>query len=155
MRDRFGLSSQLRYRMAYTPPLGDELEPTLETYTPPSGDALVLDLTPAVSVVFPPITLIGWEIRKRIGPASTALLRPGIYQMRQTKKGKVPIRMKFYVPTNPRTAPQQAQRVKWYDAVNAWGALTDEQKAVYNSEGRKRRQRGYDYFRSLHLKGLI
>jgi len=99
--------------------------------------------------------LIGMEIRKRIGPMSTAILRPGIYQMRMTKRGKIPFRMKFYRPYNPQSPAQTAQREKWYAAVEAWSALTPEEKAVYNVEGRKLLKRGYDYFRSLHMNGLI
>lgn len=141
--------------MPYTPPAGNALELDLSIYDVPSGDSLVLDLGAETPAFFPPPELIGMEIRGRIGPMSTAILRPGIYQMRMTRRGKVPIRMKFYSPTNPQTVAQQANRAKYTDAVSAWQNLTDEEKTFYNKEGLKRRKRGYDYFRSLHLKGEI
>lgn len=82
-------------------------------------------------------------------------IRSGVYQGRPTSKGRITVRMKYYRPTNPQTVAQQANRAKYTDAVLAWQNLTDEQKTFYNKEGLKRRKRGYDYFRSLHLKGEI
>lgn len=70
----------------------------------------------------------------------------GIYQMRMTKRGKVPIKMKFYVPTNPRTAAQQANRQKFADAQAAWMALTAAQKLVYTTRAKRRSMFGWGLF---------
>lgn len=70
----------------------------------------------------------------------------GIYQMRMTKKGKIPIKMKFYVPTNPRSVLQQANRQKFADAMTAWKNLTFEQRKVYNDRAKKRQMFGWGLF---------
>ena len=60
----------------------------------------------------------------------------GIYQVRTRWGGQVQVKMKFYTPANPQTEPQQANRAKFTDAVSAWQALTDNQKASYNEEAK-------------------
>ena len=70
----------------------------------------------------------------------------GIYQMRMTKRGKVPIKMKFYVPTNPRTPAQQANRQKFADAQAAWMALTLPEKLVYTTRAKRRFMFGWGLF---------
>jgi len=70
----------------------------------------------------------------------------GIYQMRMTKRGKVPVKMKFYVPTNPRTPAQQANRQKFADAQAAWVALTAPEKLVYTTRAKKRSMFGWGLF---------
>jgi len=80
----------------------------------------------------------GLSGKLRKGIALDPLNTQGIYQMRMTKRGKVPIKMVFYVPTNPRTVPQQANRTKFAQAMTAWGALTAEQKAVYAKRAKRR-----------------
>jgi len=76
----------------------------------------------------------------------SVVLRPSVYQMRMTRRGKVPIKMKFYTPTNPQTVPQEANRQKFADAMSAWGALTMEQKSVYNQRAKKRQMFGWGLF---------
>lgn len=122
--------------MAYTPPAGDAANFALTAFTPPAGSAVNFEL----AVVTPPFFRIGFGVSKKLGrpewndPANVF----GIYQMRMTKKGKVPIKMKFYVPTNPQTVPQQANRTKFAAAMSAWGALTAPEKAVYAERAKKR-----------------
>jgi hypothetical protein len=70
----------------------------------------------------------------------------GIYQMRMTKQGKKPVRMVFYTPTNPETAPQQANRAKFATAMAEWTALTTEEKTVYNNRAKKRQMFGWGLF---------
>lgn len=70
----------------------------------------------------------------------------GIYQMRMTKRGKRPIKMNFYTPTNPQTEAQQANRTKFANAMSAWGALTPEEKSVYNERAKKRQMFGWGLF---------
>ena len=76
----------------------------------------------------------------------------GIYQMRMTKRGKVPIKMKFYTPTNPQTVAQQANRAKFAAGMAAWSALTPEQKLAYNKSSRKRQMFGWGYFLREYFK---
>lgn len=70
----------------------------------------------------------------------------GIYQMRLTKRGKVPVKMVFYTPTNPNTPAQAATRTKFASAMAAWVALTSEQKASYTMRAKKRNMFGWGLF---------
>jgi hypothetical protein len=70
----------------------------------------------------------------------------GNWQMRMTKRGKVPIKMKFYTQTNPRTEKQQANRQKFANAMSAWGSLTDEQKQAYIKRAKTRNMFGWGLF---------
>lgn len=70
----------------------------------------------------------------------------GIYQMRMTKRGKVPVKMKFYTPTNPETPAQQANRTKFANAMSAWQSLSSGDKAVYNARAKKRQMFGWGLF---------
>jgi hypothetical protein len=123
---------------------GDAVNFELVLYTPPSGDAVNFEL----AVEVPPPFLIGFGVSGKLGEVGEPdpLNVKGIYQMRMTKRGKVPIKMKFYVPFNPQTAPQQANRQKFADAMTAWGALTSEQKSVYNMRAKKRQMFGWGLF---------
>lgn len=108
-----------------------------------TGDRRLLEGVVSVQPFF-----IGFQISGRIGKEGDPdpLGVNGIYQNRNTKKGKVPIKMKFYVPTNPRTVAQQANRQKFADAMTAWKNLTDEEKAVYNERAKKRQMFGWGLF---------
>lgn len=92
--------------------------------------------------------LLGFNISGNIGkPGDPDPLNVnGIYQMRMTKRGKRPIKMKFYTPTNPQTEPQEANRSKFADAMFAWGALSSEEKGVYNVRAKKRNMFGHGLF---------
>lgn len=120
--------------MSYTPPLGNAVNFSLESYEPLVGNLVNFELAPPVTTPF----FMGVGMSKKIGkPTSPDPLGVmGIWQMRMTKRGKVPIKMKYYVPTNPQTEPQQANRQKFADAMTAWHALTDEQKTEYNIRAR-------------------
>jgi hypothetical protein len=78
--------------------------------------------------------LLGFGMRKKLGKpgALDPLNVNGIYQMRMTKRGKVPIKMKFYTPSNPNNLDQQFWRNKFRNAMAAWQLLTSEQKTAYN-----------------------
>lgn len=91
---------------------------------------------------------IEFSIRGRIGKAGAPDLLGvnGIYQMRTTPKGKRCVKMKFYVPTNPESPAQQANREKFASAMQAWGELTLEEKALYNKNAKKRNMFGWGYF---------
>jgi hypothetical protein len=123
---------------------GDAVNFILEVYTAPLGDAVNFEL----AVEMPPNFLIGFGVSGKLGEALTTdpLNIRGIYQMRMTKRGKRPIKMKFYVPTNPQTVPQEANRTKFAAAMAAWMALTTEQKNVYNARAKKRNMFGWGLF---------
>lgn len=98
-----------------------------------TGDTRLLEGFISASPFF-----MGFGMSKKIGkPTSPDPLGVmGIYQMRMTKRGKVPIKMKYYVPYNPETVPQQANRQKFADAMTAWQALTAPEKTAYNKRAR-------------------
>jgi len=56
------------------------------------------------------------------------------------------IRLPYYIPRNPRTPLQQAQRAKLADAVASWQNLTDDKKDVYNSKSRNYKMSGYNLY---------
>lgn len=142
--------------MSYTPPLGSAADfdlslyivPgkgfVLSQYTAPLASAADFALTKYPTFNFDFVStpsgtfFIGFGMRKKLGkPGQPDPLNvKGIYQMRMTKRGKVPIKMKFYVPTNPQTVPQQANRQKFADAMTAWQALTAPEKTAYNKRAR-------------------
>lgn len=91
---------------------------------------------------------IGFEARGKVGRPEwdDPLNAYGIWQMRMTKRGKVPIKMKFYEPTNPRTEAQQANRQKFADAMEAWGNLTESEQDEYTEAAKKKNLFGWNLF---------
>ena len=75
----------------------------------------------------------------------------GIYRVRHRWGKVIQEKLPFYVPANPQSGPQQANRQKVIDAVAAWQALTDEQKAVYDKLAIGRDMSGYNLFLSEYL----
>lgn len=86
----------------------------------------------------------------------------GIYQMRKCKIGyptegtkyhyaKLPIRMKFYEPTNKQTEKQQANRQKFADAIEAYQNLTDEEKQVYYNQAIGQKKSGYNIYLTKYM----
>lgn len=130
--------------MVYTPPSGDAADFSLSVYTPPSGDAASFELGIITAQEF----LLGFGVRKKLGRPEWAdpLDVFGIWQMRMTKRGKRPIRMKFYTPTNPQTELQEANRAKFAAAMSAWGSLTPTEKGAYNERAKKRGLYGVNLF---------
>ena len=80
------------------------------------------------------------------GDATPESIFHGVYQMRRCKEGVIPVQMKFYRPTNPRTEIQQNNRVKIRDAVLAWQALDQSQKIEYNKNALGKNLTGYNLF---------
>jgi len=68
----------------------------------------------------------------------------GIYQKRKGINGRITVRSKFYIPSNPRTVPQQANRSTFADAVSFWQGLTEEQKEEYNKNVAHKNLSGYN-----------
>lgn len=52
----------------------------------------------------------------------------------------------YLVPANPRTARQQARRLKFAEAVRYWRGLDDTDRAAWNVRARKKRRTGYNLF---------
>ena len=63
--------------------------------------------------------------------------------------------MKYYTPSNPRTASQQAWRASFASAVNSWQELSEDEKASWKHYQINRRKRpvmdGYNLYISKWL----
>jgi len=68
----------------------------------------------------------------------------GIYQRRKGINGQITVRSNFYIPSNPRTVPQQANRSTFADAVSFWQGLTEQQKEEYNKRVAHKNLSGYN-----------
>ena len=75
----------------------------------------------------------------------------GVYRIQPTPNGQIIIKQKFYIPSNPQTVPQQANRSIFADAVSTWQGLTDEQKEVYNKKTKYKNLSGYNLYLSEYL----
>jgi len=75
----------------------------------------------------------------------------GIYQVRNWGKHQVVVKEKLYVPTNPQTETQQANRQKMTDAVAAWQALTSSQQNQYNQRAKYKSYSGYNLYLREYL----
>lgn len=76
----------------------------------------------------------------------------GIYQVRKGEKKKKTVKMKYYVPYNPRTATQQAWRSNFADAVSSWQSLTDTEKEKYNEKAKGNSLSGFNLYISEYLR---
>lgn len=125
-------------------PPSDAVDFDLSPYTPPVGSAVDFELQDLLTL----FRMLGIGIAGKIGKPNVAdpLGVNGIYQMRMTKRGKVPVRMRFYRPTNPQTVPQEANRSKFAAAVSAWMGLTPEEKESYTIRAKKRSMFGWGLF---------
>lgn len=77
--------------------------------------------------------------------------RWGIYQRRHNQGKVIYVRMKFYIPGNPRTEEQQSWRAVFASGMTAWGNLTTNQKAVYNERAKKISLHGVNLFLREYL----
>lgn len=86
----------------------------------------------------------------------------GIYQKRYTgynQNGYIPgrprllyfVRMRHYRPSNPQTELQQARRSKFQDAVAAWQAMDDAERAPWKRRATKKSRRGRNLFISEYM----
>ena len=107
---------------------------------------------------------IGGQIRKKLGAPSTYGTRGygahqygagakffGIYQIRTRDGKQVQVKRKYYVPTNPQTIPQQANRQKYANALIGWQNLTNDQKEVYNKKAKYKSLSGNNLYISEYL----
>lgn len=65
---------------------------------------------------------------------------------------RIYVQMRDCTPGNPRTVPQQANRGKFRDAMDAWKALTPLEKEVWNEKARKKSRYGHHLFISWYMK---
>lgn len=123
---------------------GVDIDFELLVYTAPSGDHVDFELGSEILSPF----FLGYGLSGKLGEEGELdpLGVKGIYQMRLTKTGKRPIKMKFYTPTNPQTVAQQNNRQKFADAMTAWGALTEPQKDSYTERAKKVGLFGWNLF---------
>jgi len=83
-----------------------------------------------------------------------ALLRTpmaGIYQVRRYGAKRVLVQEKFYRPTNPQTAPQQAWRAVFSAGKAAWDVLTSDEKLALNKRARPLKMSGFNLFMREYL----
>ena len=79
-----------------------------------------------------------------IEPYGNILLLSGIYRT-DNVTGKIRFyREPYYIPYNPRTPDQQANREKIINAIIDWRGLTDERKTFYNKKAIRKRMSGYN-----------
>jgi hypothetical protein len=83
-----------------------------------------------------------------IGSNSKILGNPVIFRYRP---GYGQEQMAYYQPTNPQTPAQMNWRFIFAGAIAAWKALSDEEKAIWNTKAVKRSTRGTYLFRSHYL----
>lgn len=87
----------------------------------------------------------------------------GIYQKRVTgynNYGRRPdlprvsyyVKMRYYKPTNPNTAAQQARRSKFAEAVASWKGLSAAQKMIYNNRAHRQSRRGQNLYISEFMR---
>ena len=70
----------------------------------------------------------------------------GVYQKAYRKDGPYYRRLPYYVPKNPRTEKQQANRMKFKAGMEAWATLAPETKESYNLLARKKGTHGWSIF---------
>lgn len=75
----------------------------------------------------------------------------GIYRMMLINGKRTQVQEDYYVPTNPQTVLQQANRQKLTDGVAAWQALTISEKDVYNERAKYKKFSGYNLFLKEYL----
>lgn len=72
----------------------------------------------------------------------------------QVQRGRQCVK-KYAKPSNPKTESQQENRTALSEAVAAWKALSESERAAFNVSGARYSRAGYNYFISLVLKGEI
>lgn len=136
--------------MAYTPPDGHAVDFALVAYTVPDGHAV--DFALFVGTTFVPGFYVSGKIGRGPKQTSDNTGTNGIWQMRMTKRGKVPIKMKFYSPTESAARLANPRRTVFADGMAAWGALTTEEKASYTERAKRRAMFGWGLFMRDYLR---
>ena len=79
------------------------------------------------------------------------ILLSGIYRTDNVTGKTKCYREPYYIPKNPRSEAQQAQRQKYANGVVAWQALTEEEKEIYNKRAKHKKYSGYHLFLKEYL----
>lgn len=89
--------------------------------------------------------IVGTQIRGQIG-------KKQVYRIRNGRQQKY----SYYVPFNPQTPAQQANRLKYAHSIKYWQALSPAEKALYNSlEKVHPHMSGFNYYIHLYMKDKI
>ena len=88
----------------------------------------------------------GREESKLDNRRDTPLSRFGIYQRRTRYNRRILVRERYYIPSNPRTAPQTAVRNTFANGMSSWASLTQEQKNVYNTRAKEYYMHGVNLY---------
>lgn len=104
-------------------------------------------------VISKQFNFMGMDIRGKLGAQGDPDPENvhGIYQVRTRYKQRVNVKEKFYTPTNPQTAPQQANRQKYANSIIAWRALTNSEKQMYNKRAEGKQMSGYNLFQRGYM----
>ena len=73
------------------------------------------------------------------------------YRINRDAGRQMSVKMKHYVPTNPRTTKQQTWRDNFRQGVTMWHSLTTKDKEHYNKLRYPERQSGFSRFMSRYL----
>jgi hypothetical protein len=76
----------------------------------------------------------------------------GVFQHRHKGASVGLFLLRHFIPKNPRTEEQQANRQKYADGIVAWQALTTIQKEVYNKRSQGKKMTGFNLFLREYLK---
>lgn len=79
------------------------------------------------------------------------LLLSGLYQLRNSKRGKRSWRVNFYNYVIKHAAGQQTNREKFDAAVVAWQGLTEPQREVYREKAKSKHCSGYNLYLREYL----
>lgn len=76
----------------------------------------------------------------------------GVFQRKKTLQGWRVSQMRFGIPNNPRTVPQQSWRATFAEGLLAWRALDDSEKVLLSKKARNLRMTGFNLFMSKWLQ---
>jgi hypothetical protein len=85
-------------------------------------------------------------------PPAGSFLVSGVYRREHGLRGIFSALSNYYIPKNPRTEAQQANRQKMSDAVSAWQDLTPFEKNCYNAFAVGKKLSGYNLFLKNYLR---
>ena len=73
-------------------------------------------------------------------------LKPGMVYTYDKTKSKIAHRIRYTISTNPRTEGQQVNRGKFLSGMEAWKALSSDQKKLWYKKARPRGMPGTSLF---------
>ena len=87
--------------------------------------------------------------KSKVGTGATIRGHPRIHKYYGGTGQQV---LDYYWPTDPKTQAQLTRRAIFADAVAAWQALTDEERAAWRTKATRRSKLGYSMFLTHYLK---